>query len=97
MFTAQAFPTYPQADTDTGSDVHQHSDVSTEPYNRLDVSLTYKLQFKKCSLQAGASVLNVFNTNNVKYSYRLSDQNNVFNIYTKATPLTPIVFFEIIF
>ncbi len=78
-------------------DEHQHSDVSTEPYSRLDLSLTYKLQLKKCSLQAGASVLNVFNTNNVKYSYRLSDQNNVFNVYTKATPLTPIIFFEIIF
>lgn len=78
-------------------DAHQHSDVSNEPYSRLDLSLTYKLQLKKCSLQAGASVLNVFNTNNVKYSYRLSDQNNVFNVYTKATPLTPIIFFEIIF
>jgi hypothetical protein len=48
-------------------------------------------------MQAGASVLNVFNTNNIKYSYRISDQNNVFNIYTKATPRTPIVFFEINF
>lgn len=77
---------------------HQHSDdVSTEPYSRLDLSLTYKLQLKKCNMQAGVSVLNVFNTNNVKYSYRISDQTNVFNVYTKATPLTPVVFFEIIF
>jgi hypothetical protein len=76
---------------------HQHSDVSSEPYSRLDLSLVYKLQLKKFNIQAGASVLNVFDTNNVKYSYRLSDQNNVFNIYTKATPFTPVVFFEIIF
>ena len=76
---------------------HKHSDVSSEPYNRLDLSLVYKLQLKRFNIQAGASVLNVFDTNNVKYSYRLSDQNNVFNIYTKATSLTPVVFFEIIF
>ena len=76
---------------------YQHSDISTEPYSRLDLSLTCKWQLKKYSIQAGASALNVFNTNNVKYSYRLYDQNNVFNVYTKATPFTPILFFEIIF
>ena len=76
---------------------YQHSDISSEPYNRLDISLVYQLQLKKIKIQAGASVLNVLNTNNVRYSYRLSDQDNVFNVYAKATPLTPIVFFEIIF
>lgn len=76
---------------------HKHSDTTSEPYNRLDLSLTYKLQLKKLAMQAGASVLNVFDTNNVKYSYRLSDQDNVFNVYTKATPFTPVAFFEIIF
>ncbi|WP_085536649.1 TonB-dependent receptor [Massilibacteroides vaginae] len=77
---------------------HQHSDTSNEPpYNRLDLSLTYKLQLKKIRIQTGASVLNVFNTNNVKYSYRLSNQNSAYNVYTKATPLTPVLFFEIIF
>ncbi len=74
-----------------------HSDTSTEPYSRFDVSLTYRLQLKKCRIQAGASVLNVFDTDNIKYSYRIADQNNVYNIYTRATPLTPVVFFEIIF
>ncbi|KAA6301335.1 MAG: hypothetical protein EZS26_002532 [Candidatus Ordinivivax streblomastigis] len=76
---------------------HTHSDTSTEPYSRLDLAVTYKLQLKRWRLQAGASVLNVFDTNNVKYNYRLADQNNIFNIYTKATPLTPILFMEIIF
>ena len=77
---------------------HQHSDTSNEPpYNRLDLSLTYKLQLKKIRFQTGASVLNVFNTSNVKYSYRLSNQNSAYNVYTKATPFTPVLFFEIIF
>ncbi|NDV59740.1 TonB-dependent receptor [Bacteroides sp. 519] len=76
---------------------HKHADVSSEPYNRFDLSLSYKLQVKKFSIQTGASLLNVFDINNIKYSYRLSDQNNVFNVYTKATSFTPVAFFEIIF
>lgn len=76
---------------------NKHSDTSSEPYSRLDLSLIYKPELKKFKIQVGASTLNVLNTNNVKYSYRLSDQNNVFNVYTKATPFTPVVFFEIIF
>lgn len=74
-----------------------HSETSSEPYSRFDLSLTYKFYLKNVKMQAGGSILNVFDTDNVKYSYRLSNQNNVFNIYTKATPFTPIAFFEIIF
>ena len=73
------------------------SDAFAESYSRLDLSLIYRLQLKNCRLQTGVSLLNVFDANNVKYSYRISDQNNVFNVYTKATSRTPVVFFEIIF
>lgn len=76
--------------------MHRHSDSSTAAYSRLDLSLIYKWQLKKLNMQAGASVLNVFDTDNVKYSYRLADQNNVFNVYTKATPFTPVLFFEVV-
>ena len=77
--------------------VHKHSDISGKSYSRLDLSLVYKLQLSKIRMQAGASLLNVFNANNVKYSYRLSDKSNVFNIYTKATSFTPITFLEVVF
>jgi hypothetical protein len=70
---------------------------SSKPYSRFDLSFTCRFQLKKIRLQAGASALNVFNTNNVKYNYRLANQNNVINVYTKATPFTPTVFLEIIF
>lgn len=76
---------------------YRHSDTSRQSYNRLDLSATYRLQLRGFCIQAGASVINVFNTNNVKYSYRLSDKNSVYNVYTKATPLTPILFLEFIF
>lgn len=77
-----------------------HNDLSRDsdkPYSRLDLSFTYKVQVKKMRLKAGASVLNIFDTNNIKYNYRLADQNNVINVYTKATPFTPVIFFEITF
>lgn len=76
---------------------YRHSDTSRQSYNRLDLSVTYRLQLRGFCIQAGASVINIFNTNNVKYSYRLSDKNSVYNVYTKATPLTPILFLEFIF
>ncbi len=76
---------------------HKHSDMSGNAYSRLDLSFIYKKQFKRFKMQTGASALNVFDTNNVKYSYRLSGNDNVFNVYTKATPFTPVIFFEIIF
>lgn len=78
-------------------DAHNHFEASGKSYSRLDLSAVYKLQQKKYAIQAGVSLLNVFDTNNVKYSYRLSDQNNVFRVFTKATPITPVAFFEIIF
>lgn len=77
---------------------HRNSAGNTgKPYSRLDMSLTCRLQLQKVRLQAGVSALNVFDTNNVRYNYRLADRNNVVNIYAKATPFTPILFFEIIF
>lgn len=76
---------------------HKHSDSSDEPYSRFDIGATYKIQIKKIILQAGMSVLNVFNTNNIKYNYLISGQNNTTNIFTKATSFTPTLFIEIIF
>ena len=71
--------------------------VFSEPYSRLDVSLAYKFQLRNFKIQAGVSALNVFDVQNIKYSYRISDQSNVYNIYTRAAPRTIAVFFEINF
>lgn len=76
---------------------HKHGDSSNESYSRLDVGATYRKQIKEVRLQAGVSLLNVFNTKNVKYNYLVSSQNSVTNIFTKATPFTPTIFFELYF
>lgn len=76
---------------------HEHTDSSDESYSRFDIGATYRTQVKKVKLQLGVSLLNVFDTKNVKYNYQVSGQNNATNIFTKATPFTPTVFFELIF
>lgn len=40
-----------------------------EDYHRFDIGVNYNLPFKKRSLQAGVSVLNLFNHQNVKYRH----------------------------
>ncbi|MDH6315131.1 hypothetical protein M2459_000881 [Parabacteroides sp. PF5-5] len=75
---------------------HKHTDSSDASYSRFDISATYRTQIKKVRLQAGVSLLNLFDTKNIKYNYQVSDQNSATNIFTKATPFTPTVFLEII-
>ncbi|MDL2281800.1 TonB-dependent receptor plug domain-containing protein [Parabacteroides sp. OttesenSCG-928-G06] len=77
-----------------GNNTIQESDTD---YHRLDVGLRYNHQFRSFRLQAGASILNVLNNENMKYSYLFSDRKEVTNIYTKATPFTPMIFIEILF
>lgn len=76
---------------------HEHMSSSNKPYSRFDIGATYRTQIKKMRLQTGISLLNVFATKNIKYSYQVSDQNSATNIFTKATPFTPTVFFELFF
>ncbi|MDH6311944.1 hypothetical protein M2137_000707 [Parabacteroides sp. PFB2-10] len=77
-----------------GNNTIQESDTD---YHRLDVGLRYNHQFRSFRLQAGASILNVLNNENMKYNYLFSDRKEVTNIYTKATPFTPMLFIEILF
>jgi hypothetical protein len=74
--------------------------VPTEkPYDRFDVSATYRFRRDKYFFDAGLSVLNVFNTENIKYSnftlIPLSG-SNPFSIHAEAVPrmLTVFINFE---
>jgi len=70
-------------------------------YNRFDLSLNYKLTRSKFSLEAGVSILNLFNSSNYKYvdalPFASGGQSGVLNIYSQAVPFTPIVSVQIIF
>ncbi|WP_167619619.1 TonB-dependent receptor [Maribellus sediminis] len=69
-----------------------------QPYNRADASLVYKFKPGKVRAEAGISVLNVFNTDNIKYSnLRIStiDEISLVGIYADAVPFTPALFVKI--
>ena len=66
-------------------------------YHRLDIGASYNYKFKYFRIQTGLSVMNVLNNENTKYSYLFSNKKDITNIYTKAIPFTPMIFFEILF
>ncbi|WP_347838279.1 TonB-dependent receptor plug domain-containing protein [uncultured Draconibacterium sp.] len=70
------------------------------PYRRLDASLVYKFKPGKVKAEAGISILNILNTDNIKYSnIRVStvDNVNLVGVYSDAVAFTPAVFFKITF
>jgi hypothetical protein len=70
-------------------------------YNRIDAAITYKLPLKKFNGETGFSILNLFDTHNLK----ASNLKNIFvtnelgsvKIYTDAVPFTPTLFFKMVF
>ena len=72
----------------------------TQPYSRLDASIIYKLPTRKIHLDAGISVLNVLNQENIKYSnvtWIPTDEISTVSIYAEAVPLTPTLFLNVYF
>jgi outer membrane receptor protein involved in Fe transport len=66
-------------------------------YNRLDMSFIYKFLDRKMKGEVGLSILNVLNTQNIKYTNfeRIpSNQTNSINIYAEAIPFTPTLYLK---
>lgn len=69
-----------------------------QPYKRLDASLVYKFKPGKVKAEAGISVLNVFDTENIKFSnlsVNTVDDISLVGVYSNAVPFTPAVFLKI--
>lgn len=69
-------------------------------YHRLDVSAVYRLPIKRAALEAGISVLNVLNYENIKYAnfIRLPDDlDDTVNLHAEAVPFTPTMFLNVSF
>jgi hypothetical protein len=67
-------------------------------YSRLDVSFIYKFLDRKLKGEIGLSILNVLNTQNIKYANfeRIAaNQTNSINIYSEAIPLTPALYLKL--
>ena len=74
-------------------------DKNTEDlsYSRLDVSFIYKFLDRKVVGEAGLSILNLLNNQNIKYTNfeRIpSGQNNSINVYAEAIPFTPTLYLK---
>ena len=70
-------------------------DTQDKLYSRMDASLIYKFFTRNFRLEAGVSVLNIFNHENIKYSNFISipeEQTSSVKIHTEAVPFTPVLF-----
>ncbi len=67
-------------------------------YNRLDAATTYRFTTSHLKMETGIAILNILNTENLKYanlkSVNLGEQFGTLNIYTNAVPFTPTIFFK---
>lgn len=70
------------------------------PYSRLDMALFYRHSIKHYHFEAGVSVLNVLNHENIKYSnvIRIPDsQTTSISIHAEAIPFTPTIYLNMAF
>ncbi len=70
------------------------------PYNRLDMAVFYRLNVKSYSFEAGISILNVLNYENIKYSnvIRIPDSlTSSISIHAEAVPFTPTIYLNMAF
>ncbi len=69
-------------------------------YSRLDMALVFKFSRKAYKLDAGVSLLNVFNTENIKYSNFVripSEETETIDLHAEAVPRTLTLFLNLSF
>lgn len=69
-------------------------------YSRLDVALVFKFTRNRYNLDAGLSLLNVFNTENIKYSNFVripSEETETIDLHAEAVPRTLTLFLNLSF
>ncbi len=79
---------------------NQHKIEKDYPYSRLDGAASWRFLNKKVQGEIGLSVLNILNTQNIKFSNFEKiplNQSSSINIYAEAIPLTPTLFLKISF
>jgi hypothetical protein len=83
------FPSFPAILADDSEDL---------TYSRLDLSFIYKFLDRRLKGEVGLSVLNVLNTQNIKYANFervATTQANSVNIYSEAIPITPALYLKL--
>jgi len=70
------------------------------PYSRLDAAFIYRLSVKNYHFEAGISILNILNTENIKQSNFIrvpGSQTGSISIHAEAVPFTPTLYLNISF
>ncbi|MDP2336311.1 MAG: TonB-dependent receptor plug domain-containing protein [Bacteroidota bacterium] len=77
------------------------AETSNVSYNRVDAAVTYKFTPRRFTGELGLSVLNVFDTQNLRYAnlknFRLTKELGNFRVYSSSVPLTPVLFLKLVF
>lgn len=93
-------PFYLSANYIFGSGLPSYNNIVSRNYNRVDISGSYRLNLKRIHMEAGISILNLFNYENIKYtnvvSMPYSDSENI-SIYSNAVPFTPSLYINLSF
>jgi hypothetical protein len=70
-------------------------------YNRVDVAATYKFTPKWVSGELGLSILNLFDTQNLRYAnlknFQITKDLGNFKVYSSSVPFTPVLFLKMVF
>lgn len=70
-------------------------------YNRVDAAIIYKFTPKRFSGELGLSVLNLFDTQNLKYAnfknIKVTPELGDIRVYSNAVPFTPVLFLKVVF
>ncbi len=69
-------------------------------YSRFDAAVTYKFSFKKANFETGLSIINLFNTQNLKIDnfkrINISQEYGYISVYSEAVPFTPNIFLKVL-
>jgi len=75
-------------------------EVKNVYYSRFDAAVTYKSSFKKVNFETGLSIINLFNTQNLKIDnfkrINISPEYGYISVYSEAVPFTPNLFLKIL-
>jgi len=80
--------------------VTQLTTTTRQAYSRLDGAIVYRFNTRLISLESGISVMNILNTENLKYTNFVSvptDQTTSVNIHAEAVPFTPTLYLNLSF
>lgn len=75
-------------------------DIERYPYSRLDAALIYRYSLKDYHFELGISILNLLNTENIKYSNFIrvpNAQSGSITVHAEAVPFTPTIYLNISF